>query len=73
MLDERRGRLANGASSAARDDRTFARALHDVCASLARQIVEDGEGKTVLIEVRVSGAPTMPRRPRSRVGRHRRS
>jgi glutamate N-acetyltransferase/amino-acid N-acetyltransferase len=48
--------LANGASSAARDDRTFARALHDVCASLARQIVEDGEGKTVLIEVRVSGA-----------------
>jgi glutamate N-acetyltransferase/amino-acid N-acetyltransferase len=48
--------LANGAWSAARDDRTFARALHDVCASLARQIVEDGEGKTVLIEVRVSGA-----------------
>ena len=48
--------LANGASGVARDDSAFARSLHDVCSSLARQIVEDGEGKTVLIEVRVSGA-----------------
>ncbi len=48
--------LANGASGAARDDDAFAAALHEVCASLARQVVEDGEGKTVLIEVRVSGA-----------------
>jgi glutamate N-acetyltransferase/amino-acid N-acetyltransferase len=31
-------------------------ALHDVCASLARKIVEDGEGATVLLEIRVAGA-----------------
>ena len=48
--------FANGASHAARDDEAFAAALHEVCASLARQIVDDGEGKTVLIEVRVTGA-----------------
>jgi glutamate N-acetyltransferase/amino-acid N-acetyltransferase len=48
--------LANGASGARRDDGAFARALSGVCASLARQIVEDGEGKTVLIEVSVAGA-----------------
>jgi glutamate N-acetyltransferase/amino-acid N-acetyltransferase len=48
--------LANGASGAPRDDAAFAAALHDVCASLARQIVEDGEGRTVLIEVHVDGA-----------------
>jgi glutamate N-acetyltransferase/amino-acid N-acetyltransferase len=48
--------LANGASGAPRDDEAFAAALHEVCAALARQIVEDGEGKTVLIEVRVVGA-----------------
>jgi glutamate N-acetyltransferase/amino-acid N-acetyltransferase len=48
--------LANGASGAPRDERAFAGALQEVCASLARQIVEDGEGRTVLIEVRVAGA-----------------
>lgn len=48
--------LANGASGVARDDAAFAAALQEVCASLARQIVEDGEGRTVLIEVRVDGA-----------------
>jgi glutamate N-acetyltransferase/amino-acid N-acetyltransferase len=48
--------LANGASHAARDDEAFAGALHEVCASLSRQVVDDGEGKTVLIEVRVTGA-----------------
>jgi glutamate N-acetyltransferase/amino-acid N-acetyltransferase len=48
--------LANGVSGAVRNDEAFAGALHQVCASLARQVVEDGEGKTVLIEVRVSGA-----------------
>ncbi|HXV34780.1 MAG TPA: bifunctional glutamate N-acetyltransferase/amino-acid acetyltransferase ArgJ [Gaiellaceae bacterium] len=48
--------LANGASHAARDHAAFAAALEEVCASLARQVVDDGEGKTVLIEVRVSGA-----------------
>jgi glutamate N-acetyltransferase/amino-acid N-acetyltransferase len=51
--------LANGASGIARDsarDLEFAAALEDVCARLARQIVEDGEGATVLLEIRVSNA-----------------
>ncbi len=51
--------LANGASGVQRDDaadRAFAGALHDVCADLARQIVADGEGSTVLLEISVSGA-----------------
>jgi glutamate N-acetyltransferase/amino-acid N-acetyltransferase len=51
--------LANGASGIARDsasESAFAEALHDVCANLARQIVEDGEGATVLIEVNVTSA-----------------
>ena len=51
--------LANGASGIARDassDAAFALALHEVCAGLARQIVEDGEGATVLLEIRVAGA-----------------
>lgn len=52
--------LANGAAGAPRDDDAFASALHEVCASLARQIVEDGEGRTVLIEVSVAGAADDP-------------
>jgi glutamate N-acetyltransferase/amino-acid N-acetyltransferase len=51
--------LANGASRISRSpasDRHFVEALHDVCASLARKIVEDGEGATVLLEIRVAGA-----------------
>ena len=51
--------LANGASEAQRDigrDDAFAGALQQVCADLARQIVEDGEGATVLLEIRVVGA-----------------
>jgi glutamate N-acetyltransferase / amino-acid N-acetyltransferase len=51
--------LANGASRIARDsarDSEFAAALQDVCSQLARQIVEDGEGATVLLEIRVSSA-----------------
>ncbi|RDI75639.1 ArgJ: glutamate N-acetyltransferase/amino-acid acetyltransferase [Gaiella occulta] len=48
--------LANGASGAGRDDDAFRAALHDVCARLARQVVEDGEGCTVVLEVRVDGA-----------------
>jgi glutamate N-acetyltransferase / amino-acid N-acetyltransferase len=51
--------LANGASGVGRDsssDAAFSAALHDVCADLARQIVEDGEGATVLLEIRVAGA-----------------
>ena len=51
--------LANGASgvprTAARDER-FAAALGEVCGSLAREIVADGEGSTVLLEIAVSGA-----------------
>jgi glutamate N-acetyltransferase/amino-acid N-acetyltransferase len=52
--------LANGASGAPRDDAAFAEALHEVCADLARQVVDDGEGKTVLIEVNVAGAVDEP-------------
>jgi glutamate N-acetyltransferase/amino-acid N-acetyltransferase len=50
--------LANGASGCARDDSTFALALHEVCADLASQIVADGEGATVLLEIEVAGAAT---------------
>jgi glutamate N-acetyltransferase/amino-acid N-acetyltransferase len=48
--------LANGASGAPRDHEAFAAALAEVCASLAKQIVEDGEGVTVLLEIAVTGA-----------------
>ena len=48
--------LANGASGAARDDAAFAAALGEVCADLARQVVADGEGITVLAEITVTGA-----------------
>jgi len=51
--------LANGTSGVQRDparDNAFVGALHQVCADLARQIVEDGEGATVLLEIRVVGA-----------------
>jgi glutamate N-acetyltransferase/amino-acid N-acetyltransferase len=51
--------LANRAAGIARDavsDAAFEAALHEVCADLARQIVEDGEGATVLLEIRVAGA-----------------
>jgi glutamate N-acetyltransferase/amino-acid N-acetyltransferase len=51
--------LANGASGVERTsarDAELARALMDVCAALAREIVADGEGATVLLEIDVSGA-----------------
>jgi glutamate N-acetyltransferase/amino-acid N-acetyltransferase len=51
--------LANGASRVARtaeSDARFASALGDVCSHLAREIVRDGEGSTVLLEIGVSGA-----------------
>ena len=51
--------LANGASGVERTparDREFAAGLGQVCADLARQIVEDGEGATVVLEVEVAGA-----------------
>ena len=51
--------LANGASGierTRRTDREFAAALSEVCADLSRQIVMDGEGATVLLEIEVTGA-----------------
>jgi glutamate N-acetyltransferase / amino-acid N-acetyltransferase len=48
--------LANGASTARRDDDSFAEALDAVCRDLAGQIVADGEGMTVLAEIAVTGA-----------------
>jgi glutamate N-acetyltransferase/amino-acid N-acetyltransferase len=51
--------LANGASGVERTearDEQFAAALGDVCTALAREIVADGEGATVLLEISVSGA-----------------
>jgi glutamate N-acetyltransferase/amino-acid N-acetyltransferase len=54
--------LANGASRIARDaatDEAFAKALQEVCADLARQIVMDGEGATVLLEIDVAGAASV--------------
>ncbi len=51
--------LANGASGVTRTpelDAELARCLEDVCAALAREIVADGEGATVLLEIHVTGA-----------------
>ena len=51
--------LANGASGVRRTSGTdvdFAAALREVCADLAEQIVTDGEGATVLLEIDVRGA-----------------
>ncbi len=51
--------LANGASGIERTPATdgdFALRLRAVCAELARQIVADGEGATVLAEIAVRGA-----------------
>jgi glutamate N-acetyltransferase/amino-acid N-acetyltransferase len=51
--------LANGASGLERtsaSDLAFAACLGHVCADLARQIVADGEGATILAEIEVSGA-----------------
>jgi glutamate N-acetyltransferase / amino-acid N-acetyltransferase len=53
--------LANGAAEVPRTeetDETFVNALRGVCADLAAQIVADGEGATVVAEIRVSGAST---------------
>jgi glutamate N-acetyltransferase/amino-acid N-acetyltransferase len=51
--------LANGQSGIARDpgmDEQFRAALTDVCSDLARQIVADGEGATVVLEIAVQRA-----------------
>ena len=50
--------LANGASGCARNDASFAAALHEVCSDLAAQIVADGEGATIILEIEVEGAAT---------------
>jgi glutamate N-acetyltransferase / amino-acid N-acetyltransferase len=51
--------LANGASGLKRSpatDRELSAALGEVCSDLAQQIVADGEGATVLLEIQVTGA-----------------
>lgn len=54
--------LANGAAGGERIGHdheraaTFTEALNEVCASLARQIVEDGEGATKVVSIVVDGA-----------------
>ncbi|HET8607459.1 MAG TPA: bifunctional glutamate N-acetyltransferase/amino-acid acetyltransferase ArgJ [Gaiellaceae bacterium] len=51
--------LANGASEIERTpatDTSFAAALLQVCSELSAQIVADGEGATMLLEIAVSGA-----------------
>ena len=51
--------LANGASGVERtpaSDLAFAAALRKVCGELAHQIVADGEGATILADIRVTGA-----------------
>ena len=51
--------LANGASGVERTPEREAQlvaALGEVCATLAREIVADGEGSTVLLEITVAGA-----------------
>ena len=50
--------LASGASgvSIRANDPVFASALTEVCTSLARQVVADGEGLSHVVELRISGA-----------------
>jgi len=52
--------LASGASGAqiGSGNPEFARALTDVCTSLARQVVADGEGITHVVELHINGAAT---------------
>jgi glutamate N-acetyltransferase/amino-acid N-acetyltransferase len=52
--------LASGASGATvgPENAAFAAALTQVCTSLARQIVADGEGVTHVVELRIEGAAT---------------
>ena len=51
--------LANGASRIERtpaSDASFAAAVREACSDLAAQIVRDGEGATVILEIEVTGA-----------------
>jgi glutamate N-acetyltransferase/amino-acid N-acetyltransferase len=52
--------MASGASGVAigAEDSAFAAALTQVCTSLARQIVADGEGISHVVELRIEGAAT---------------
>ena len=52
--------LASGASGAkvGPDNEAFGAALQQVCTSLARQIVADGEGATHVVELNIEGAAT---------------
>jgi glutamate N-acetyltransferase/amino-acid N-acetyltransferase len=52
--------LASGASGASigADNAAFATALTQVCTSMARQVVADGEGLTHVVELRIEGAAT---------------
>jgi glutamate N-acetyltransferase / amino-acid N-acetyltransferase len=52
--------LASGASgvTVARGNEAFQEALTQVCTSLAKQIVADGEGITHVVELRIAGAAT---------------
>lgn len=52
--------LASGASGAHVDagNASFLAALTEVCTSLAKQIVDDGEGVTHIVELQIEGAPT---------------
>jgi glutamate N-acetyltransferase/amino-acid N-acetyltransferase len=55
--------LANGASGVVRtpeSDAEFAQCILKVCGELAKQIVVDGEGATVLAEIAVRGAASDP-------------
>ncbi|GBD08290.1 Arginine biosynthesis bifunctional protein ArgJ [Candidatus Thermoflexus japonica] len=63
--------LANGAAGAAVDEGSmplFQEALTDLCMELAKAIVQDGEGATKFVEIRVRGART-PEEAR-RIARH---
>ena len=50
--------LASGASSVkiGAGDAVFAKALTEVCTSMARQVVADGEGLSHIVELRIAGA-----------------
>ncbi len=54
--------LASGASGATIDatDGEFANALTEICTSLARQVVADGEGISHVVELRIAGAANDP-------------
>ncbi len=63
--------LANGAAGVALDESAmplFQEALTDLCVELAKAIVQDGEGATKFVEIRVQGART--REEARQIARH---